>query len=73
MVIKVKAGTPKEMPDDDRPSFDEWMERVDRLCWRLVGLSIQDLPDCRYWAWWDDRLRPVWAVQRAARHAGAPE
>jgi len=71
MRIKVKPGVPSQMADDDRPTFEEWMSRIDRLVSRVVGLSIYDLDDCLFRDWYDDRLRPIHAANKALKHAGA--
>lgn len=73
MNLKVKPGTPREMDPTDNPTFEQWMGRVDAVCWRCAGLSVYDLPDCLYRDWYDKRLRPVWAAKKALARAGAPE
>ncbi len=73
MVIKVKPGTPNKMDSTDARTFEQWMEAVDRVCWLALGLSVHDLPDCLFRDWYDDRVRPVRAAQRAAHNAGAME
>ena len=70
MRIKIKAGTPYEMDTNDRPTFDQWMGRVDALMYRVVGLSVYDLPDCDFYTWYnDERLRPIRAANRALKGA----
>ena len=69
MKLKIKEGVPYEMDADDNPTFERWMERVDDVVWRAVGCSVLDLPDCDYWTWYDERLRPVRAAARAVRRA----
>lgn len=64
--LKLRKGLPFVMDADDNPTFDRWMERVDALVWKF-GLSVHDLPDCDYWTWYDERLRPVRAANRALR------
>ena len=69
--IKVKPGVTQQMDDTDQPTFDQWMSRIDRLVSRVIGLSIYDLDDCRYRDWYDERIRPIHAANRALKHAGA--
>ncbi len=68
--MKIKPGTPRRLDDQDNPSFDEWMSRINRLIEHFHGLSVYDLPDCNYKDWYVSRLRPVWAAQRAIKNAG---
>jgi hypothetical protein len=70
MQLKVKAGTPRHLDAGDNPTFERWMQRVDSLVILKCGLSVHDLPDCNYRDWYDDRVRPVYAAQRALRNAG---
>jgi hypothetical protein len=69
-VLKVKAGTPHKMDDSDTSTFDEWMARIDRLVY-LRGLSVYDLPDCPFRDWYDKRVRPIRAANKALANAGA--
>ena len=50
-------------------SFDEWMERVDAMCWKLAGRSAYDLPDYGYRDAYDDEASPGCAARRAMRYA----
>ncbi len=68
-LLKIKPGVPHELDPGDNPTFEEWMQRVDRVVTRAVGLSVYDLPDCRYRDWYDERMRPVWAADEALRKA----
>jgi len=69
--IKVKAGVPMKMDADQNPSFEEWLDRCDKLAFVARGLSIHDLPDVCWRDWYEERLRPVRAVNRALRYASA--
>ena len=69
MKIKIKQGIPYEMDTTDNPSFNRWMERVDSVVWKSVGVSVHDLPDCDFRIWYEERLRPVRAAARAVRRA----
>lgn len=65
--IKVKKGAPQKMPTDQNPTFEEWMGRVDSLLSRAVGLSSADLADQKWREWYDARLLPIRAANRALR------
>ncbi len=69
--MKAKAGTPRKMDKSDNSTFEEWMRQVDAYCWRGMGLSVYDLPDCLFRDWYDQRVRPIWAAIRAGKRAGA--
>lgn len=69
--IKVKPGIPRHLDVNDNPSFDEWFKRVDRFVSRNFGVGLDDLPDCDYLSWYDDRLRPIHAANKALKNAGA--
>lgn len=71
LLLKVKAGVPVEMDDDDRPSFDAWMSRIDRVLIRYRGISVYDLEDCPFMSWYEDRIRPIRAANKALKRAGA--
>lgn len=73
MQIKVKSGITHTMDETDNPTFDEWMSRIDKLIWRFVGLSVHDLPDCQFRKWYDKRMRPIFAANRALKNAGSGE
>lgn len=69
--IQIKAGVPEEMAEDDRPSFEEWMSRIDRMLIRYRGISLYDLEDCPYRDWYEERIRPIYAANKALKRAGA--
>ncbi len=64
MRINVPADTPKVMDEKDQPTFEQWMERVDGLVMRHASVSIYDLPDCPYYDWYNQRLKPVRAANK---------
>jgi hypothetical protein len=68
-LLKVKSGIPAKMNSGDNPTFEEWMKRVDMIIIRACGLSVNDLPDCRFYDWYQQRVRPVHAANRALRYA----
>lgn len=65
--IPVKKGVGQKMDATDRPTYDEWMRRVDALLRKYVGLSYADLVDCTWMEWYEKRLRPIRAANRALR------
>jgi hypothetical protein len=54
-------------------TFDQWMDKVDRLVTAALGLSVHDLPDCCYRDWYDEGLTPRQAARRAIRNANYEE
>ena len=69
MKLKIKPGVPYELDADDNPTFEKWMDRVDACVWEGVGVSVHDLPDCDFRIWYEERLRPIRAADRAIRRA----
>ena len=69
-LIKIKPGVPMKMDSGDNPTFEEWIKRVNAFLTRTCGLIIDDLPDCNYATWYESRLRPIRAAQRALKNAG---
>ena len=67
--LKIKKGVSRRMAASANPPFDEWMAALDRRLWKYRGLSIYDLPDCQYRNWYDARLKPAFAINRALRNA----
>ena len=68
--LKPKTGLPLKMADP-MPSFEDWMKRVDTILERYRGISVHDLPDCRFRDWYDRRVYPIRAANRVLRAAGA--
>lgn len=71
MLIKVKPGIPRHLDTGDNPSFDEWLKRVDRFVTRNFGIGLDDLPDVDYMDMYENRVRPIYAANKALRNAGA--
>lgn len=69
ILFKVKKGVPLKMDRSDERSFEQWFRAVDKFV-GYRGLSVYDLPDCCYRDWYDNRLRPIRAANRALRNAG---
>ena len=69
--IKVKPGVPQTLDAGDNPSFGEWMKRIDGYLIRNIGVSTGDLEDCPYMDWYEDRVRPIRAANKALKRAGA--
>ncbi len=38
--------------------FEEWFKKADRICARLIGLSLDDLSDGPSWDSWDAGITP---------------
>ena len=68
--LKIKPGVPYYMDEDDKPSFNSWMARIDNLFWYFIGLSVHDMPDCPFMDWYEERIRPVFAVNHVLEFAG---
>lgn len=71
MLLKVKAGVPQKLDDGDNPTFEAWIQRVNNFLVRGTGLSAEDLPDCRWMDWYERRVRPIRAANKALKAAGA--
>jgi hypothetical protein len=67
--IKVKKGIGMKMDATDNPTFEDWMRRVDHMIYKACGLSSADLPDCMYGDWYQARLRPIRAANKALKGA----
>lgn len=50
-------------------TFETWIDEVNRLL-DLIGLSIDDLPDCCYRDWFEDGVSAKRAAARAIKSAG---
>jgi len=68
--VPVKKGVPYLLEADDNPTFEGWMKRVNHYLWG-IGLTADDLPDCTWRDWFDDRVRPIRAANKALKAAGA--
>jgi hypothetical protein len=68
ITIKVKPGIPMKLDNNDNPTYNQWIDRVNEYLGHHM-LSIDDLPDCNYRDWYDARIRPVRAAARAIKHA----
>lgn len=67
LTIKVKQGVPQRMDVTDHSSFDEWMAKVISVMLRGAGIHPFDLEDMPWHTWYDSRLRPIRAANRALR------
>lgn len=67
--IQVKKNVPQKMDASDNPTYEEWVARVDRLISRYTFVSLHDLPDVPLRDWYDARLRPIRAANRALKCA----
>jgi hypothetical protein len=73
MLLKVKKGIGMKLDADDNPTFNEWLARVDKFLVRAIGLTHDDLADCNYADWFDARIRPIRAANKALKANGAME
>lgn len=48
-------------------TFEQWSVSVDFWINRELGLSKDDLPDCPYREWYEDRVSPRTAAKRAIK------
>lgn len=53
------------LTERDKQEFTAWKRKVNAEAERLCGLSCDDLPDCDYYSWYDDGMRPTTAARRA--------
>jgi len=44
-------------------TFEHWMQRVDNILLRTVGVPAGDLPDACLHDWYDDEITPKQAAQ----------
>lgn len=44
-------------------SFDEWMNQVDEVLFKEIGMSHMDIPDQTYRDYFDDGMSPEDAVE----------
>jgi len=50
-------------------TFDAWKKEVDLALLFGYGVESDDLPDCPYRDWYDDKVPPKSAAKRAYRNA----
>jgi hypothetical protein len=50
-------------------TFEEWKKKVDQHVETMIGLSCDDLPDCCYRDWYEDKVDAKAAAKRAIRNA----
>jgi len=62
MPIKKLADLDKSSAD---LSFDDWMNKLDDICYDRYGVSIHDLPDMPFMDWYEDGIKPSGAATRA--------
>lgn len=54
-------------------SFKDWLAEVDRAVNIILGVGINDLPDCPFRDWYDDGLTTLRAARRVVREARGTE
>lgn len=67
--IKIKDGTPATLNPGDNPTYEQWLNRVNKWVSSFTGLDLRDLQDMKYRDWYDARLRPIRAANRVIRAA----
>jgi hypothetical protein len=50
--------------------FDQWMTEVDAEVLGTAGVSVHDLADQPFRAWWDDGLSPTEAAELSLESEG---
>lgn len=50
-------------------SFDRWLDAVDNILQGMIGLALDDLPDCNYRDMYDDGFLPYEAAKYAFQEA----
>jgi hypothetical protein len=40
-------------------SFEQWMQRLDRVVYRACGMTSSDLPDACFHDWYTDGITPA--------------
>jgi hypothetical protein len=53
------------MDKDDNYSFEIYMKQIDAILQKYCGIAASDLDDCLFMDWYKERIRPVYAVERA--------
>ena len=48
-----------------KKTYEKWYAETNAACERMFGLSLPDLPDCRYRDWYDDGVEPEVAAKDA--------
>ena len=42
----------------EKPTLETWLQQVDQLVQRFVGISVYDLADPPYRCWYEDGMSP---------------
>ena len=50
-------------------SYEDWKIAVDKAVSYALGLSVDDLPDCPFYDWYDDGMSPAAAARQAIQNA----
>lgn len=65
--IKLKKGIRRTMASP-KPTFEEWMDRVNRALLNTRGISIHDMPDYLWRKDYNSNLKPLITLNRAIRY-----
>lgn len=52
-------------------TFEQWKAAVNEAVENRYGMSADDLPDCPYYEWYEDGMKPATAASKARRNAMA--
>lgn len=50
-------------------NFEDWKRLVNKAVVIQTGLSVDDLPDCSYYEWYEQGVSPTTAAKRALKSA----
>lgn len=67
ILLKVKRGVPQTLDPQDNPTFERWLRRVENLLVAACGVVVDDLDDMPWREWYDHRLRPIRAANKALK------
>lgn len=50
-----------------KQTFEQWFAKVDMEVKKIASISVNDLPDCPYYDWYENRVSPLRAAKRALK------
>ena len=51
-------------------TFEQWMRKVDLCLIAILGVNSEDLSDCPYSDWFEQKVKPERAAKRAIKFNG---
>lgn len=48
-------------------TFEKWFEEANVACLEKCGMSLEDLPDCPFYDWYEDGKSPKVAANKAIK------